>query len=343
VGETYACRQWVGVDLHRRRSVVVRIGEQGEQLSSTRIENSPAALVAEVMKAGPAPRVAVEATYGWYWAVDALQAAGAEVHLAHPRGLASMNNRRVKNDERDARELADLLRINRFAEAYIAPPELRGLRELVRHRQKLANYRRSVKASVHAVLGKCGVIPDLTHIFGPAGQEMLDGLALEQPYSTRVQCQRRLLLLLETEIADVEIRIVRLLKDDPSFQALLRLKGIGPIFAAIFIAEIGDVHRFPSADALACWAGLTPRHIESDTKVRRGHVSKQGSRLLRWALIEACQRNGEDYVVELRRRIVERRGKKATNIAKVAAARRLAHVVYYTLRDGEARCLTRTT
>lgn len=343
MSEPYACKQWVGVDLHRRRSVVVRIDERGEQLSSVRIENSPAALVAEVMKAGPSPTVAIEATFGWYWAVDALRAAGAEVHLAHPRGLASMNNRRVKNDELDARELADLLRINRFAEAYIAPPELRALRELVRHRHKLANYRRSVKASVHAVLGKCGIIPELTHLFGPGGQELLDGLALDQPYATRLDCQRRLLLMLEAEIADVEVRIVRLLKDRPDFLALLKLKGIGPVFAAIFIAEIGDVHRFPSADALACWAGLTPRHIESDTKVRRGHVSKQGSRLLRWAFVEACQRNGEPHVLELKRRIIERRGKKATNIAKVAAARRLAHVVYYTLRDGEARCLTKAT
>jgi hypothetical protein len=83
-------RSW-GVDLHRRRSVIVRIDAvTGEQLGCVRIENSRARLVTEVLKAGPAPRVAIEATFGWYWAVDALQAAGAEVHLAHPRGMAGM-------------------------------------------------------------------------------------------------------------------------------------------------------------------------------------------------------------------------------------------------------------
>ena len=136
-----------------------------------RIDNSRSRLVAEVLKAGPAPKVAIEATFGWYWAVDALQAAGAEVHLAHPRGMAAMNDRRVKNDERDARELADLLRVNRFAEAYIAPPQLRELRELVRWRQKLVDHRRSVKASLHAVLGKCGIVPELGDMFGPGGQK----------------------------------------------------------------------------------------------------------------------------------------------------------------------------
>lgn len=332
--------QVVGVDLHRRRSVIVRIDAvTGEQLGCVRIDNSRARLVAEVAKAGPAPRVAIEATFGWYWAVDALQAAGAEVHLAHPRGMVGMNDRRVKNDERDARELADLLRVNRFAEAYIAPPQLRELRELVRWRQKLVDHRRSVKASLHAVLGKCGIVPELGDLFGPGGQKILDSLALPEPYASRVACQRRQLAQLDHEIGAVEIATVARLKDDPDFQALLKLRGIGPVFAAIFLAEIGDITRFDSPQALACWAGLTPWHRESDSKAHRGSISKQGSRLLRWALIEACQRSCEPYVAQAKTNIVARRGRKAANIAKVAAARRLATVVFYILRDGHARCL----
>ena len=332
--------QVVGVDLHRRRSVIVRIDAvTGEQLGCVRIDNSRARLVAEVAKAGPAPRVAIEATFGWYWAVDALQAAGAEVHLAHPRGMVGMNDRRVKNDERDARELADLLRVNRFAEAYIAPPQLRELRELVRWRQKLVDHRRSVKASLHAVLGKCGIVPELGDLFGPGGQKILDSLHLPEPYASRVACQRRQLAQLDHEIGAVEIATVARLKDDPDFQALLKLRGIGPVFAAIFLAEIGDITRFDSPQALACWAGLTPWHRESDSKAHRGSISKQGSRLLRWALIEACQRSCEPYVAQAKTNIVARRGRKAANIAKVAAARRLATVVFYILRDGHARCL----
>src|SRR6266498_665644 len=90
----------VGVDLHRRRSVMVRQTETGERLSVRRIVNDPAALMAEIGKAGPAPEVVLEATYGWYWAADALAEAGARVHLAHPLGVKGFSYRRVKNDVR---------------------------------------------------------------------------------------------------------------------------------------------------------------------------------------------------------------------------------------------------
>jgi hypothetical protein len=92
------------------------------------------ALGLELAKAGPDPEVVLEATYGWYWAVDALQAAGARVHLAHPLGVKGFAYRRVKNDLRDAADLCDLLRMGRLPEAYIATPAERELRELVRHR-----------------------------------------------------------------------------------------------------------------------------------------------------------------------------------------------------------------
>ena len=81
--EDYAGRQVVGMDLHRHRSVLVRMTEDGRKLGTVRIVNSPAALRAELARAGENPRVVLEATYGWYWAADTLAAAGAEVHLAH--------------------------------------------------------------------------------------------------------------------------------------------------------------------------------------------------------------------------------------------------------------------
>jgi transposase len=81
--------------------------------------------------------VVLEATYGWYWAADALAAAGARVHLAHPLGVKGFAYRRVKNDVRDASDRADLLRMGRLPQAWIAPPAVRELRGLVRHRAKL--------------------------------------------------------------------------------------------------------------------------------------------------------------------------------------------------------------
>ena len=333
------CRQYVGIDLHRRRSVVLRMDGEGEVVDCVRIDNSVPALVAEVGKAGAGAQVAVEATYGWYWAVDALSEAGFEVHLAHPRGIASMQNRRAKTDQLDARELADLLRIDRLATAWIAPPAVRELRELVRYRHKLVGDRAAVKASVHAVLGKCGVIPPIADIFGPVGTKMLDALVLPEPYASRVASQRRILAALTAEITAVQAQTAARLTDNREYAALLSIDGIGPVTAAIFVAEIGDVHRFATADQLTCWAGLTTRVDSSDTKTRHGHVSKQGSRLLRWAAVEGCQHAREPYLVQRRRAIVARRGKRAQHIATVAAARHLMRVVFYTMRDGHARCL----
>jgi len=136
-----------------------------------------------------------------------------------------------------------------------------------------------VKASVHSVLGKCGVVPEIADVFGPIGTKMLDALVLPEPYASRVASQRRILAALSAEIAVVEVETANRLKDNREYRALLTIGGIGPVLASIFVAEVGDVHRFTSADQLACWAGLTTRVDSSDTKTRRGHVSKQGSRL----------------------------------------------------------------
>jgi len=97
--------------------------------------------------------VAVEATYGWYWAVDALLAARFEVHLAHSLGMKALQQR-VKTDPRDVYELANLLRLGSLPGAYIAPPELRALRELVRHRRQLVRLSTAVKSGVRALLAK---------------------------------------------------------------------------------------------------------------------------------------------------------------------------------------------
>src|SRR3954465_5663218 len=123
----YDGRQIVGIDLHRRRSVIVRMTEAGGRLDSVRIDNDPIRLATEIAKAGENPQVVLEATYGWYWAADVLQDAGAQVHLAHPLGVKGFAYRRVKNDVRDAADLADLLRMNRLPEGWIAPPQVRQL------------------------------------------------------------------------------------------------------------------------------------------------------------------------------------------------------------------------
>ena len=338
--DEYDGRQFVGIDLHRRRSVIVRQSESGEQLSAVRIVNDPVALELQLEQAGADPEVVLEATYGWYWAVDVLQACGARVHLAHPLGVKGFRYRRVKNDVRDAADLADLLRMGRLPEAWIAPPQTRELRELVRYRAKLVAIRSGLKAQIHAVLAKAGVLIAVSDLFGVTGRQRLARVPLGCAYAERIGSLLELIDILDGHEARFAAMIAERLDTHAGYHAIQQVPGIGPTLAAVFVAEIGDVHRFTDPAHLCSWAGLTPTHRESDTVVHRGHITKQGSKALRWAAIEAVARHPTTAKIAAdKQRIEARRGK---NIAKVAAARKLLTLVYYGLRDGHIRALDRT-
>ncbi len=229
--------------------------------------------------------------------------------------------------------------MHRLPEAWVAPPATRELRELVRYRAKLVALRSGLKAQVHAVMAKQGVLPPLSDMFGTTGQRFLDDVNFDPAYRLRVTSLRELIEALDNEVTVFEREVHKLLKDDKGYRAVQAIDGVGKTMAAIFVAEIGDITRFSSPEKLACWAGLTSRHDESDTKVRRYGISKQGSTLVRWAAIEAVARyHGGAPIKSSYARIAARRGNK---IARVAAARKLLTLVYYGLRDGEVRCLAK--
>jgi transposase len=330
-------REYVGIDFHRRRSVVVQVGASGERLSVARIDNTPAALAAAVTAAGDRPEVVIEATYGWCWAVDLLQELGASVHLANPNAL-NWGERRVKNEVVDATDLADMLRLGRLPEAWIAPPVTRELRELVRYRAKLVQLRSGLKAQVHAVMAKEGVLPSVADMFCGAGQVQLDEMALAESYTIRVESLRDLIEVYDREVVMLEREIHRRLRDDRGYQAVQAINGVGRTIAAIIVVEVGDVTRFPTPRHLCSWAGLTPGRRESDRKGHDTGITKHGSKLLRWALIEGISRyHGGPHLAAEFHRLADRRGR---NRARVAIARRVLTLAYYGLRDGEIRCLT---
>jgi transposase len=344
VSEQYAGHQIVGMDLHRRRSVLVRMTDTGERLETVRISNDPEYLQAVMARAGEAPDVVLEATYGWYWAADTLAELGAHVHLAHPLGVAMFSYRRVKNDARDAADLADLLRMGRLPEAWIAPPATRELRGWVRHRAKLVGLRSSLKCQVHAVLAAAGVQVPMSDLFGLGGQQLLadvSGGVLAVESRSRIDSLLRVIAGLDFEINTFARLVGGRLRTDPGYRAIQAIPGVGPTLAAVFVAEIGDITRFDRPGQLASWAGLTPTHRESDTTVHRGRITKQGSRLVRWAAVEAVQRVPDHTRLgQIRDRVAERRGR---NIGVVAAARELTILVFYGLRDHHVRCLTSRT
>ena len=131
------------------------------------------------------------------------------------------------------------------------------------------------------------------------------------------------------------------LAGDRGYQVIRQLPGTGPVHAAVIIAETGDVTRFKPAAQLCSRAGLTPRHREPDARVARGHITRQGSPVPRWALIEAVQPIPRDSVTGAAKQATTgRRGAQARSTAKVAAARRLLTLIFYGLRDGQIRCLS---
>jgi transposase len=328
----------VGIDLHRRRSHVAVVDEAGVQLLSRRITNDPATFLELLAEIDGESKVALEATYGWEWLAELLEDAGYELHLAHPLRTRAIAAARVKTDSVDARTLADLLRADLLPEAYIAPREVRDLRDLLRHRWVLVRLRASLKCRVHALIARHGIQPPHGEMFGPAGRRFLAQVELRPAPQRRLKSLLALIDDIDREVELATREIDERAREDERVRVLCQIRGVGRYTAMLVIAEIGDISRFPTARKLCAWAGLTPTIRSSDGRARLGHISRQGSRIVRWALVESAQMaaTGGGPLREDFERIAKRRGRK---IAKVAIARRILTLCYYGLRDGEIRCL----
>jgi transposase len=220
-------------------------------------------------------------------------------------------------------------------EAYVAPPAVRELREMVRHRATLVAWRSGLKASVHAVLAKQGLHLAVSDLFGVGGRQRLAAAPLDGAYRLHVNALCRLIDALDFEIEAVGGPLRAALAGHVGYQAVRTIPGVGPVLAAVFVAEVGQVHRFASAGHLTSWAGLTPRHRESDAVVHRGRITNQGSSLVRWAAVEAAHNARKaGWLSTTHTGIAERRGR---NTATVAVARKQLTLVYYGLRDGHIR------
>ena len=330
--------RWVGIDLHRRRSQIAIIDEHGELTLQKRVATGRETIT-ELLGDPGSTHVALEATYGWEWLAELLEDAGFDVHLAHPLRTRAIAAARVKTDAVDARTLAHLLRTGLLPEAYIAPPELRDLRDLLRHRATLVHLRTSIKNRVHALLARQGILPEHSDLFGQAGREFLASLELPDSPRRRLDSLMSLIGDFDREITATTKEIDQRAKADERVKLLCQIRGIGRYTALLIIAEVGEVKRFPTARHLCAWAGLTPTVRSSDGKARLGHISRQGSTILRWALCETAQHTptGGGPLRAQYERIAKRRGSK---IARVAIARQMRTLCYYGLRDGEIRCLT---
>ena len=294
-----------------------------------------------VARAGEAPEVVLEATYGWYWAADVLAESGASVHLAHPLGN-NWGNRRVKNDERDATDLIDMLRLGRLAEAYIAPPGLRELRELVRHRAKLVAIRVRAQSPSPRRSGQRGR--------EGAGHQPVRGRRTQScsttwPWATptgygSIRCCG-LIDAFDDEIEVFAAVVAEILEDHAGYHAIQAIPGVGPVLAAIFVAEIGDVARFGGAAPVVFVVGAHP----TPPRVRHPRVSRayHQTRLPAGALGRGRGRAAANVAPPLSpRTITVSPSGEANPSAGSPAARKVLTLVYYGLRDGDIRCLAQT-
>jgi transposase len=209
---------------------------------------------------------------------------------------------------------------------------------LLRHRVVLTRMRSALKNRVHALLARHGVQVRHGDLFGKSGLAFLSRLELREPQRRRLHSLLGLIGDFDREIELAKREIDALAVHDPRVEVLVAVPGIGTYTAMLVVGEVGDVERFRSARHLCAWAGLTPTVRSSDGKARLGHISRQGSPHLRWALVEAAQKAAlaPGPLRMSFERIARRRGRK---IARVALARRILTLCFYGLRDGAIRCL----
>jgi transposase len=324
---------YVGIDVHRKRSQVAVVAEDGKVQLNKNTVNGTEPLLRLMGDLPAGTPVAFEAAFGWGWLADLLEDYGFDAHLVHPLRCKAIASARLKNDKVDAAILAQLLRADLLPEAWIAPAEVRQLRALLRHRISLVRLGTQQRNRIHAVVADFGYDRSGSYLSGP-GRGWLAGLDL--PAASREIVTDCLAVIdgLAPLTGRIDGELRQLAKTDPRVKVLTTLPGVGQFTALVMLAEIGDITRFGSARKLASWAGLTPTVRGSDLTVRHGHISKQGSAWLRRVLNQAAQtaKRSPEFA-DSYAAIAKRRGKK---IATIAVARKLLTRAWHLLSEMQA-------
>jgi transposase len=328
---------FVGIDLHKQTIMLCVVDQhvkivKRQQLSCAQ----PAAIRAFFAALGPFQAV-IEATasYEWLWLL--LEPLADRLVLAHPKKLRIIAESTRKSDKLDAQVLAEFLARDMIPTAYRPTPRQRQHRRLVRHRCFVRRRAAAVRTKIRQVLSDYNA--DRRDLFTAAGQAYLAQVALEPidrfvVEQLRVQWQQHL-----TQLRAAEKQLRQFAQHGPTREAEARavlrsIPGIGVLTAEVVLSEIGDVRRFRSQKEVMAYAGLVPARRESAGKAKELGITKDGARLLRWALVEAAwrlvrrsQRWGTIFA-----NLQKRRGKKK---AIVAVARRLLGVMVAVWRKGE--------
>ena len=328
---------YVGIDVHKKTLVIAVIGAQGEMVSEETIDADHDALLLWLKRnrRRGALRVALEASGSSPWVTYLLIDEGIDVTPAHPNHIRAIAETKRKCDRLDARKLAELLRLGVLRSVHIPKPEDRATRALLRQMRRLVETRTSAKNTITSLLAEIGKRSPWTDVFGKRGRQWLAGLDLDPEYLVIVDQELAQIDLVTQQLKDLDKALENALKDSPLHTLVRTIPGVGPRLGAAIALEFGDVRRFATAKAAACYTGLIPSTYQSGEKRRGGKITKEGNAILRWALVQAVlqqvrvDEGAKKRYVRLRNRI--KRPK-----ARIAMARRLAVAIWHMAKTGEA-------
>jgi transposase len=327
--------EYIGIDLHKAKSFVTRLDARGRVLEQVNLPHVSGELERYLTRIPADTRIAVEATGNWMWLYELIEARHPDLVLAHPLKTKAIASARIKTDKIDATTLAQLLRADLVPAAYIPPRAVRDTREILRYRASLVRLRTQVKNKIAAILSKTGITTPTKTAFGVKSRQFLATVSVRPCYRLALDGYLRQLAHLTEEIDGVTQTIEAQAEKDPDAQLLCTMPGIGAYSALLILSEIGDVHRFPDSRHLCSYAGLVPSVHASGGHTRLGRLTKQGSKWLRWILIELSLHaiNGAPQFRRVYYRVAKKHG---TNTGRVAVARAMLKTIYAMLKHQEA-------
>jgi len=321
---------YAGMDVHKRFCQIIVCTKKGEVIRKGKVKTNEKE-IKKFFYGLKNVKVAIEASANYSYIVDALVKEGYEILVAHPLKTRAIADAKIKSDKIDAKILADLTRGNLLPTSWIPPKEIRELRDLVRQRIFLVKQRTKLKNKIHAELIKRG-IEYKRNIFTKAGKEWLHSLKIPA-----IETYLSIMEKLGEEIKKIDKRLKEEEKKFKETELLKSIPGVSTFSALVILAEIGKVNRFPDEKKIFSYAGLVPSVHKSGDKVYYGRITKQGSKYLRWILVECARihvRKCDSKITEFYRKL-KKKGKHE-NVAIIGAARKLLQTIYYMLRKGES-------
>ena len=327
----------IGIDLHKRESQLCSLGAE-EGMTEQRIVTSRERFTAVFGNRAPA-RILLEASTESEWVAQCLEALGHEVIVADPNyaPMYATRSRRVKTDRRDARTLAEALRLGAYRPAHRVSAPRRHVRAELAVREALVRTRTRYIAIAKAFVRRDGLrVPSSeSHLVA----KRVAALPVPALLNAELTPLFAVLEPLNAQIVAADRRIAALEKTDPIVALLATAPSVGPLTASAVVATIDDVTRFPSTHQFEAFLGLVPGERSSGEKRRVGRITKAGNSRARYLLVEAgwrILRSKSPETAALRAwapKIAARRGNR---IAAVALARRLAGILYAMWRDNTA-------